>query len=66
MININYRNNILDLIIKEKDVTKKSNDIFQILLKSYCKEFKNTQKNLLDGKDCVLLRILDKNLSDEK
>jgi len=62
---INYRTNILDMLIKEKDVTKKSNDIFQILLKSYIKEFKNTQKNLLDGKGSIL-QLLDKHLSDEK
>ena len=64
---INYRTNILDEIIKEKEVLKKSNDILQFLLKSYfkIKEFKRTQKNLLDGKD-DMLQLLDKNLSDEK
>ena len=61
---INYRANILDMIIKEKEVTKRSNDIFQFLLKSYFKEFKHTKQNLLDGKDMLAL-LLDQNLSDQ-
>jgi len=62
---INYHANILDALIKEKDILKKSNDILQILLTSCFKEFKHIQKNLLESKD-ITLKILDKNLSNKK
>ena len=64
---INYRVNILDIIIKEKEIMKKSNDILQIFLKSYFKGFKHTFKNLLEGKvKDIIVELLDRNLSDEK
>ena len=64
---INYRVSILDIIIKEKEIIKKSNDILQIFLKSYFKAFKHTLKNLLDGKGKdIMVELLDRNLSDEK
>ena len=64
---INYRANILDIIIKEKEIIKKSNDILQIFLKSYFKGFKHTFKNLLEGKGKdIIVELLDRNLSDEK
>ena len=51
---VNYHTNILDILIKEKDILKKSNDILQILLKKYIKEIKYTRKDLLESKDIIL------------
>ena len=64
---ISYRVSILEELIKEKEIIKKSNDIFQILLKSYLKkeEFKKTKNNLLSGKDDII-KLIDQNLSDEQ
>ena len=61
---ISYRLTIIDLIIKEKDIIKKSNDIFQIFLK-FCFEdgYKKTISKLLESNNS-LIQILEKNLSD--
>jgi hypothetical protein len=37
---ISYRATILEQLMKEKEIIKKSNDIFQILLNSYFKKKK--------------------------
>ena len=62
---INYRNNILDILINEKEVIKKSNDIFNILLKINFNKFKDIKNILLDGKSGPL-GLLDKYLSDQQ
>ena len=62
---VNYHTNILDALIKEKEVIKNSKDIFQILLKPYFKEFKHTQKKLCESQDSVVI-LLDKNLAEKK
>ena len=65
-----YRATILELLIKEKDIIKISNDIFQIFLKSYFEKegFKNTLEELLnggEGKDDII-KFIDKKLYDEE
>ena len=65
---INYRAKILEYLIKEKDIIKKSNNIFQILLNPYIKEkkdFKQTIKNLLDGKEQII-NVIENNLIDSQ
>ena len=62
---INYRTYILDIIINEKEVIKKSSDIFDILLKINFNKFKDTKNILLDGKSGPL-GLLEKYLSDQQ
>ena len=57
-----YCSSILEEIIKEKEIIKISNDIFQILLKKYTDA--NILYNLLDSKDNIIV-LLNKKLSDE-
>ena len=59
-----YRSTIIDLIIKEKDIIKKSNDIFQIFLK-FCFDdgYKKAITKLLESNNS-LIQLLEKNLSD--
>ena len=61
-----YCSAILEEIIKEKEIIKISNDIFQILLKSYTKKekFEDLKDDLLDSKDNIL-KLLNLKLSDE-
>ena len=65
---IKYRATIINKLINEKEIIKKSKDIFQILLLDpylYNPDFKKTIHNLLDGKDDII-EIIEKNLSDEQ
>jgi len=57
---------ILEEIIKEKEIIKISNDIFQILLESYSdmEYFEETQKDLLKSKDNIII-LLNSKLSDD-
>ena len=60
-----YCSAILEEIIKEKEIIKISNDIFQILL-DYCtdtEKFGNLKDELLESKDNII-KLLDKKLSD--
>ena len=60
---IDYRFNILEKLLEENEMIKKSNDIFQILLKSYLKKndkFKDNRKNILEGNDIIIKLIEDK------
>ena len=59
-----YRQAILEEIIKEKEIYKKSNDIFQILLDSYMEYLEDTKDKLLNNEDNII-SFLDKNLSDD-
>ena len=66
--NDNYRAKIFEYLIKEKEIIKKSNNIFQILLKGIVKtkkDFKRTKNNLLEGKNNIISEIED-NLSDNQ
>ena len=62
-----YRSAILGELIKEKEILKISNDIFQIILKSYMdiKDFKYVIKDLLECKNDAI-KLINKNLSDDK
>jgi len=65
---IKYHVKILEYLIKEKEIIKKSNNIFQILLKQYIKvkkEFKKTLKNILDGKEQII-KVIENNLLDSQ
>ena len=69
--NINYRCKILEKILQEKEIIKKSNDIFQILLKKYIsvkageKEFKNNI-SFLSKADDEILNLIENNLKDNE
>ena len=62
--NIDYRCKILEKLIMEKELIKKSNDLFQILLRTYLaiNKFKDCRKRILNGDDNVL-KLIEKNLS---
>ena len=64
--NYDYCEVILDAIIKEKEIIKISNDIFQFLLSSYTDldDFKNLKKNILDSKNKII-KYLNKKLSSQ-
>ena len=70
-----YQYNVLKKLIKEKEMVKKSIDIFQVLLKNYLNpnDFKNYNKEslknsnlnkILFGKD-IIITFIDKELYDE-
>ena len=62
-----YHAAVLGELMKEKDIIKKSNDILQILLKSYIKieDFIDTQQDLLDNEDkYVIIELINQFLSD--
>ena len=65
----NYHLKILDKLLENKDIIKKSNNIFQILLKKYIKtgkdEFSKNKNNILNSKD-EIIKIFDKQLNDNK
>ena len=66
--NDNYRAKILEYLISEKEIIKKSNNIFQILLRQQIKvnkDFKKTKKNLLLSND-EYIKIIEKNLLDSE
>ena len=61
-----YRVKILEYLIKEKEIVKKSSSIFQILLKKYfktTKDFKAARKNLLEKND-KYIKLINENISD--
>ena len=60
----NYRSKILEYLIKEKEIIKKSNSILQALLKSFIKINKKTKENILYGKS-EILDIIEFNLSED-
>ena len=60
-----YHAAILEEIMKEKDIIKKSNDILQLLLESYLEDFMYTKDDLLNNEDkYVIIQLIDKYLSD--
>ena len=64
-----YRSTILAELIKEKEIIKKSNDIFQILLDLYIDKnyFIEAKEELLNNKDNdILIKIIEKYLSNHK
>ena len=65
---ITYRATILGELMKEKEIIKISNDILQILLKSYIdkENFENTKEELLKNKEDIIIKLIDKYLSNLK
>ena len=66
--NENYRVKILEYLIKEKEIIKKSNNILQILLKQYIKtnkDFKKAKKSILGGSD-EYIKVIESNLLDSQ
>ena len=65
---ISYRAVILGELMKEKEILKKSNDIFQILLNSYIEKNNifDAQKKLLNNKDDIILKLINKYLLNHK
>ena len=62
--NDNYRVKIFEYLIKEKEIIKKSNNIFQILLRKIIKtnkDFKKIIKNLSDEKKDEIILTIEKN-----
>ena len=47
--NINYRSSIFEKLLEENQIIKKSNEIFQFLLKSIFSKFENANNYLLNG-----------------
>ena len=62
--NIDYRYKILEKLILEKEMIKKSNDLFQLLLKLYLKidTFKDNRKKILNGGEDNIIKLIEKNL----
>ena len=60
-----YRYKILIKILSEKEIIKKSNNIFQILLKNYLKidKYEGNRKKILDGDDNIIT-YLEKEVSN--
>ena len=59
----NYRNEVLEKILEENEMIKKSNDIFQILLDNYVKtdnKFKDNMNKILNGEDFIIKLIEEK------
>jgi len=64
---INYRYQIFEKLIKEDQIIKKSNEIFQILLKIYFTKFENVCNYLLngcEGKSKQIERLIEDKLND--
>ena len=62
---ISYRCEILEKLLLEKEIIKKSNNIFQILLKNYLKidKYKDNRKNIAE-KDDNILKLLEKEIAN--
>ena len=63
-----YRAAILGELMKEKEVIKISNDIFQILLENYTdkEDFSYTQEYILENEDkYIIIELINKYLSDD-
>ena len=65
---IDYRASLLSELMKEKEIIKISNDIFQLLLKIYIDKsnFKKTKDLLLKNKGDLIIKLIDKYLSNLK
>ena len=66
--NDNYHSKILEYIIKEKEIIKKSNNIFQILFRQQIKvnkDFKKARKNLLESKS-EIINYIESNIGDNQ
>ena len=64
---VNYRAKILDIILEENEIIKKSNNIFQILLEEYLKDsydFNNNLKHILNGDD-ALIKLVEEKLKNK-
>lgn len=63
---VNYHYIILENLLKNEVIIKKSNDIFQIIFKNYFKQekFKNIIENIFKGEE-VTLKLLEKKLNGE-
>ena len=62
---IMYRYNILEKVLEENEIIKKSNDLFQIVLKTYLKtddKFKDNMNNILNGDD-MTIKLIEKKLA---
>ena len=59
---INYRYKILEQLLEENEIIKKSNDIFQILLNDFLKmdKYKDNMINILNGNDIIIKLIENK------
>jgi len=61
---INYHYKILEKLLDSNEMIKKSNDIFQMLLKKYVKkEYKENRNFILSGEDDII-NLLDKKIND--
>ena len=58
-----YRYKILEKLLLEKEIIKKSNNLFQMLLKNYLKidKYKESRKKLLDDDDNII-KLLEKEI----
>ena len=65
---IDYRASLLSELMKEKEIIKISNDIFQLLLKIYIDKnyFNETKDLLLKNKGDLIIKLIDKYLSNLK
>ena len=66
--NINYRYQIFEKLLKEDQIIKKSNEIFQILLKNIFKKFEDASNILLNGSDeksKQIVVLLENKLNDD-
>ena len=64
---IDYRFEILDKLLEEDEMIKKSNDIFQMVLKEYLKredKFKLNKENILKGEDRII-KLIDSKLNNK-
>ena len=62
-----YHYKILEKLIQEKEIIKKSSDIFQILLKDYVEkeQFKSNPNKILKGNDPIV-KLIEENLIDSQ
>ena len=63
---VDYRFEILNELLKENEMIKKSKEIFQMLLKEYLKKedkFKGNKKKILSGDDRII-KLIDSKLND--
>ena len=66
--NDNYHSKILEYLIKEKEIIKKSNNIFQILFRQQIKvnkDFKKSKKNILESKS-EIINYIESNIGDKQ
>ena len=64
--NINYRSSIFEKLLEENQIIKKSNEIFQFLLKSIFSKYENANNYLLNGKEektKQITKLIDNNLN---